>query len=128
MADKNVLAFDYGASSGRAIKGIYDGNRITLKEMHRFSNDPVTINGTMYWDTLRLFHELKQGLVKAKLDGGLDSLGIDTWGVDFGLIDKCGSLVGNPVHYRDARTAGMIEKSGDFIDKNEFYEDRKSVV
>ncbi|MFA6663954.1 MAG: rhamnulokinase family protein [Lachnospiraceae bacterium] len=122
MADKNVLAFDYGASSGRAIKGIYDGNKITLKEIHRFSNDPVTINGTMYWDTLRLFHELKQGLVKAKLDGGFDSLGIDTWGVDFGLIDKCGSLVGNPVHYRDARTAGMIEKSGDFIDKNEFYD------
>lgn len=79
MADKNVLAFDYGASSGRAIKGIYDGNKITLKEIHRFSNDPVTINGTMYWDTLRLFHELKQGLVKAKLDGGFDSLGIDTW-------------------------------------------------
>jgi len=116
-----MLAFDYGASSGRAIKGIYDGKKISLKEIHRFSNDPVTVKGTMYWDTLRLFYEMKQGLLKAKLDGGFDSLGIDTWGVDFGLLDENGDLVGNPVHYRDARTNGMLEESFRHIDKESFY-------
>ena len=83
---KRVLAFDFGASSGRAIIGTLDNGRITLNEVHRFSNDPVTVNGTFYWDVLRLFHEIKQGLLKAKQAGGFDSIGIDTWGVDFGLL------------------------------------------
>jgi rhamnulokinase len=122
MAEKRVLAFDYGASSGRAIIGSFDGKSISLKEIHRFSNDPVIVNGTMYWDTLRLFYELKQGLVKAKLDGGFDSIGIDTWGVDFGLIDRHGALIGNPVHYRDARNNGMCDESFRLIDKDTFYE------
>lgn len=122
MAEKRVLAFDYGASSGRAIIGSFDGKSISLKEIHRFGNDPVIVNGTMYWDTLRLFYELKQGLVKAKLDGGFDSIGIDTWGVDFGLIDRHGALIGNPVHYRDARNNGMCDESFRMIDKDTFYE------
>ena len=108
---KRVLAFDFGASSGRAIIGSFDGEKISLQEVHRFSNDPVMLNGTLYWDVLRLFYEIKQGIVKAKIAGGFDSIGIDTWGVDFGLIDKNGRLLENPVHYRDLRTAGLVEES-----------------
>lgn len=118
---KRVLAFDFGASSGRAIIGEYDGERIILQEVHRFSNDPVIIGDTMYWDTLRLFFEMKQGMVKAKHAGGFESIGIDTWGVDFGMIDKGGRLLENPIHYRDARTVGLIEESFKLIDREKFY-------
>ncbi len=118
---KRVLAFDFGASSGRAILGSFDGEKITLREIHRFSNDPVDVNGTIYWDVLRLFHEIKQGLIKAKNDGGYSSIGIDTWGVDFGLIDECGCLLENPVHYRDTRTSGMIDEAFKSLPKEEFY-------
>lgn len=118
---KRVLAFDFGASSGRAIIGTLDNGRITLNEVHRFSNDPVTVNGTFYWDVLRLFHEIKQGLLKAKQAGGFDSIGIDTWGVDFGLFDKDGVLLENPVHYRDKRNIGMVEKAAKYIGKDEMY-------
>lgn len=121
MSKKRVLAFDFGASSGRAILGEYDGSIITLKEIHRFANEPVMLNGTLYWDFLRLIHELKQGMVKAKLNGGFDSLAVDTWGVDFGLLDKQGNLLENPVHYRDERTSGMIKECFEKIDKTEFY-------
>lgn len=120
--EKRVLAFDYGASSGRAIIGIYDGEKIQLEEIHRFTNEPVVVNGTMYWDVLRLYHELKQGLQIASRKGKIDSMGIDTWGVDFGLIDRQGCLMENPVHYRDGRTEGMLEKSFQYIDKEKFYE------
>ena len=118
---KRVLAFDFGASSGRAILGSFDGEKITLNEVHRFSNDPVSVGGTFYWDVLRLFHEIKQGILKAKQAGGFDSIGIDTWGVDFGLIDKKGYLLENPVHYRDKRNQGMIEEAEKYISKDELY-------
>lgn len=120
--DKKVLAFDFGASSGRAMLGTFDGKEIKLEEIHRFSNDPVIVGGTMYWDVLRLFFEIKQSLIKAKAYGKIDSIGIDTWGVDFALIDEHGQMLENPVHYRDGRTTGMIEKSFEKISKDEFYE------
>ena len=119
---KRVLAFDFGASSGRAILGIFDGERIELQEVHRFSNDPVKINGTVYWDVQRLFFEIKQGILKAKEAGGFDSIGIDTWGVDFGLLRKDGTLVENPVHYRDARNDGMVEKATEYMSKERMYD------
>lgn len=119
---KKVLAIDLGASSGRVMLGIYDGESIKVEELHRFSNDPVILNGTMYWDFLRLFHEIKQGLIKAKAYGAIDSLAVDTWGVDFGLLDVHGTLLENPVHYRDCRTKGMLEKSFQQIDKDFFYQ------
>ena len=122
MSHKNVLAVDFGASSGRVMLGNFDGNRLSIQEIHRFPNDPVILNGTMYWDFLRLFYEVKQGLMKAKKYGKIDSIGVDTWGVDFGLIDKEGNLLENPVHYRDARTAGMLEKSFGKMDKERFYQ------
>ncbi len=118
---KRVLAFDFGASSGRAIIGCFDGEKITLEEVHRFSNDPVSVGGTVYWDVLRLFYEIKQGIVKAKIAGGFDSIGIDTWGVDFGLIDSEGKLMENPVHYRDARTVGLVDEAFKTMPKEKLY-------
>ena len=119
-----LLAFDYGASSGRAILGKFDGDRLQLSEIHRFSNDPVFVNGTFYWDILRLFHEMKQGILKCVKNGDSDigGVGVDTWGVDFGLLDASGELMGNPVHYRDARNEGMIDEASKIVSKREIYE------
>ena len=99
---RNLLAFDLGASNGRAILGQFDGERITLKELHRFENNYIEMNGVYYWDTPYLFSQLKQGLLKFKQGGygELDSFGIDTWGVDYGLLDKNGHLIGIPRSYR----------------------------
>lgn len=99
-----VLAFDLGASSGRAMLGEYVDGQITMEEIHRFANEPVMVRGTLYWDVLRLFHDIQIGITRATHFGGFDSIGIDTWGVDFGLVRPTGQLVGNPVHYRDRRT------------------------
>lgn len=118
---KRVLAFDFGASSGRAIIGCFDGEKITLEEVHRFSNDPVSVGGTVYWDVLRLFHEIKQGIIKARMAGGFDSIGIDTWGVDFGLIDSEGKLMENPIHYRDARTVGLVDEAFKTLPREKIY-------
>ncbi|GFP18685.1 rhamnulokinase [Candidatus Hakubella thermalkaliphila] len=109
---KNYLAFDFGASNGKAVLGRFDGKTIVTEEIHNFENIPVLVNGTLYWDILKLFHELKVGLGKAvKVSGGsLNGIGIDTWGVDFGLISQDGALISNPVHYRDKRATGMMEK------------------
>ena len=96
-----VLAYDFGASSGRAMLATLDNGKISIEEIHRFSNDPVTVGGEYYWDVLRLWHEIKAGLIKAKECGDYESIGIDTWGVSFGVIDREGSLIGNPLHYRD---------------------------
>lgn len=101
---KRVLAFDFGASSGRAMLGTYQDGIISMQEIHRFSNDPVSVRGTLYWDVLRLYHEILTGIQLAVQQGGFDALGIDTWGVDFGLLDNNGNLLSNPVHYRDERT------------------------
>lgn len=119
---KRVLAFDFGASSGRAIVGTLEDGIIKMEEVHRFSNDPVIVLNTMYWDTLRQFYEIKQGMIKANLSGGFESIGIDTWGVDFGLLDSHGELLQNAVHYRDERTKGMVEESKKVIDPEQFYE------
>lgn len=119
--NNKVLAFDFGASSGRAMLGSFDGETIQLEEIHRFSNDPVSIHGVLYWDFLRLVHEIKQGLCKAKTKG-FRSIGIDTWGVDFGLLDEDGNLLENPIHYRDTRTTGMLEEGFRKLDKDKFYE------
>ncbi len=119
---KGALAFDLGASSGRAILGTLEDGKITMEEVHRFPNDPVIVNGTMYWDTLRQFYEIKQGIVKAKNHGSFESMGIDTWGVDFGLLDAHGDLLENAVHYRDRRTQGMIGHVFSKIPRERLYE------
>ena len=110
MKKNQILAFDFGASSGRAMLARTKNGKLEIEEIHRFSNDPVLVSGHLYWDVLRLFHEIKQGIVAAVNAGGFDSIGIDTWGVDFGLLDKDGQLIGNPYNYRDVRTAGMQDE------------------
>ncbi len=124
MGNTKVLAFDFGASSGRATLFTYDGNTVTASEIHRFSNDPVMVGGHFYWDVLRLFFEIKQGISKAVHSGHGDfsAIGIDTWGVDFGLFDKAGNLLGNPYHYRDSRTDGMIALADETIGKSYIFE------
>lgn len=107
MEHKRMLAIDLGASSGRGIIGSFDGERITLKEIHRFSNDPVMLPTGFYWDTLRILFEIKTAILNASHDGGVDTIGIDTWGVDYGYLDKNGALLSNPYNYRDVRTDGI---------------------
>ena len=99
---RNFLAFDLGASNGRAILGRFDGKKITMTELHRFENNYIEMNGVYYWDTPYLYNQLKQGLVAFKQGdyGQLDAFGIDTWGVDYGLLDKNGQLAGVPRSYR----------------------------
>ena len=104
MQEKKILAFDFGASSGRAMLARLVDGKLEIEEIHRFSNDPVQVGKRLYWDVLRLFHEIKQGISKACIAGGFDAIGIDTWGVDFGLLNEQGELIGNPAHYRDTRT------------------------
>ncbi len=99
----------------------YDGEKITMEEIHRFSNDPVEVGGTLYWDILRLTHEIYAAITKAVAAGGFDAVGIDTWGVDFGLLDKDGKLLGNPVHYRDVRTEKIPEEVFRILSREEIY-------
>lgn len=116
------LAADFGASSGRLILSKFDGDKIELEEIHRFSNDPVRIGSRFYWDFPRLFHELKNGLKKAALKGiDISGIGIDTWGVDYGLIDKNGDLLSNPIHYRDNRTDNIIDDVEKIMSFEEIY-------
>jgi rhamnulokinase len=118
----SVLAFDLGASGGRALVGDLKNDQLEYKEIHRFSNDPVQVGQHLHWDILRLFHEIKQGIVKANLEGyQLESLAIDSWAVDFGLLDKNGELLGNPYHYRDHHTDGVMEEIFSFIDKKDIF-------
>ena len=119
----NLLGFDFGASSGRAMLGVYDGRTLELREIHRFLNEPVMLGDQYVWDLPRLFLEVKEGLRKAAKEGvRIDGIGIDTWGVDFGLLGKNGHLLGMPVHYRDARTEGMMEKAFETVSKKEIFE------
>ena len=101
---RNLLAFDIGASNGRAILGQFDGERISMQELHRFENHYVEMNGIYYWDLPYIYNQLKQGfLAFRRADiGALDCFGIDTWGVDYGLLDKNGHLLSNPRAYRNA--------------------------
>ncbi len=102
-----VAAVDLGASSGRVMAGRVSDAGITLREVHRFGNEPVSAGGTLYWDILRLLASVRHGLRLAAQRFPLASAGIDSWGVDYGLLGETGELLGNPVHYRDARTDGI---------------------
>lgn len=126
---KNFLALDYGASNGKAIIGKFDGKKIKLEEIHRFDNLSVYANGTLYWDILRLYSELKKGLAAAfKENSGIASVGIDTWGCDFALLDRDKNLLSNPVHYRDKRTVGMRDEMAKVISEYEIYEKTQAQI
>jgi rhamnulokinase len=109
----NYMAIDLGAESGRAILGEFDGDRLKLDEVHRFSNTPVRLPDGLHWDVLRMLSEIKESIGAAVRKQGkrLASIGLDTWGVDFGLLDRQGGLLSNPYHYRDNRTDGMLEEA-----------------
>lgn len=121
MKSYNVLAMDFGASSGRGIVGSFDGERISLTELHRFENRPVMLGGQYTWDFPSLYAEILASVGKAVQGGGVSSLGIDTWGVDYGFIDSNGHLLANPVHYRDARTQDVREKLFSVLPWEELY-------
>jgi rhamnulokinase len=110
-----LAAVDLGAQSGRVAVGRFDGERLSTTDVHRFANVPVQAGGTLYWDILRLYRDVLDGLRAAATEAGrVDSVAVDSWAVDFGLLDKSGRLLGNPVHYRDTRRAhampGVLEQ------------------
>ncbi len=107
----NFLAVDLGASSGRVQLGRWDGERFTLQELHRFPNGGVSVLGHLHWDVLHLWHEIQTGFARyaAENKEPLSGIGVDSWAVDFGLLDGQGQLLGNPYHYRDRRTDGVPE-------------------
>ncbi|MBZ0292884.1 MAG: rhamnulokinase [Anaerolineae bacterium] len=120
MTTKNVLAIDLGAESGRVLRVSFDGKRFAMEDVHRFPNTPVTAGGTFYWDVLRLWHDIQTGIQQSKTDVG--SIGIDTWGVDFALLDRDGRLLSNPVHYRDSRTEGMMDWVFERVPRRQIFE------
>ena len=107
MSPSVTAAVDLGASGGRVIAGRVSGSGVELHEVSRFPNEPVLAGGTLHWDILGLYRSVCSGLSAAAATFPLASAGIDTWGVDYGLLDATGALIGNPVHYRDARTDGV---------------------
>ncbi|MEP6986757.1 MAG: rhamnulokinase, partial [Chloroflexota bacterium] len=107
MTPKRVIAIDFGAESGRVMQVSYDGASLHIEELHRFANTPVTANGTLYWDALRLYHDILIGVKMAAPNAA--SMGIDTWGVDYAFLDRDGRLLANPVHYRDKSWEGMMD-------------------
>ena len=115
---KTVLAFDFGASSGRAIKATFDGREIKYEEIHRFENIPKTVDGHVCHDVEMIFGEIKAAIEKA---GKVDSIAFDTWGVDYALLDKEGNIIHEPYHYRDERTKDALEKAFSKMSADEIY-------
>ena len=124
MPATNYLAIDLGAESGRAVIGQFDGDRLRLEEVHRFANRPARVLDSLYWDVLQLWNEIQVGLaLAAELHGaGLNSVGLDTWGVDFALLAADDTLLENPYHYRDNRTDGMMEVAFERVPRAEIFE------
>jgi len=109
---RNYLAIDLGAESGRTMLGTFADEKLTLTETHRFPNGPVRLPDGLHWDVLRQWAEVKAGIAATVKNGvEISSLGVDTWAVDFALLDENGTLLGNPFHYRDARTDGMLDEA-----------------
>ena len=110
---RNYLAIDLGAESGRTMVGTFADAHLSLTETHRFGNGPVRLSDGLHWDVLHLWSEIKTGIgiSSAKVNKSLESIGLDTWGVDFALLDSQGALLSNPFHYRDERTDGMLEEA-----------------
>ena len=115
------LAIDLGAESGRALLGRLEDGRLSLEEVHRFPNAPVRVGDGLYWDVLRIFGEVKVGISKAGERAGISSIAVDSWGVDFGLLDRDGELLSNPRNYRDPRTEGVMEEAFGIVPKEEIY-------
>lgn len=120
--NKKLLAFDLGAESGRGVLGLFDGQKLRLEVVHRFANGAVRTLDTLHWDVLRLYSEMIQGLRRCAADfGGADAIGVDTWGVDFALLGKGDTLLGNPRHYRDPHTETIMEEAFARVPKVEVF-------
>ncbi|MBB17453.1 rhamnulokinase [Candidatus Poribacteria bacterium] len=120
---KDFLAFDLGAESGRGILGCFDGKQIKLEVLHRFPNGGIRILDNLHWDIIGIWREIKNTLsICARNGSNIESIGVDTWGVDFGLVDKSDHLIGLPFHYRDARTASVLEKVFDLMPRSSVFE------
>lgn len=115
---KTVLAFDFGASSGRAIKAVFDGEKITYEEIHRFENIPIDEKGHIHHDVNMILREIDAAIDKA---GQVDTLAFDTWGVDYGLLDENGKLINMPYHYRDVRTEGVLDRAKEIMPLDTLY-------
>jgi rhamnulokinase len=120
MHTKTVLAVDIGAESGRVMAVHFDGEQLKLEELHRFPNTPVTVNRTLHWDILCLWRDIQAGIDKGRVFNPA-SIGVDTWGIDFSLLDSQSSLIGNPVHYRDARTTNMMDLAFAKVPQSEIF-------
>lgn len=120
--EKKMLALDFGASSARAMLGWVENHTLVTEEIHRWDNIPIDYEGHLCWDIDRLFAEIRCALTKAHQAGGFDAVGIDTWGVDFGLLDCNGKLLQPPVHYRDKRTNGILDTVFQKISAQRLYE------
>jgi rhamnulokinase len=123
MTPKVFLAVDLGASSGRVLAGLFNGEALELREVHRFANGPVSVNGRLYWRTFELWHNVLAGLRLAVREFGdsIASVGVDAWGVDFALVDRNGELLGAPVAYRDARTNGQFDRAFAVVPREEIF-------
>jgi rhamnulokinase len=123
MAKLTTLAVDYGASSGRHVAGSFDGRQLDLREIYRFENGPVHAAGRMYWNVLDQWSQLQAGLTLARQQLGpqIASVGVDTWGVDFALLGRGDELLGNPVHYRDRRTEGMLDAATQRVSRADIF-------
>lgn len=119
MSAKQVIAVDLGATSGRVMAAAYDGARLELREAHRFPNIPVQTPSSLRWDVLRLWREITMGIAAVE---GATSIGLDSWGVDYALLDSAGELLGNPWHYRDPRTDGAMEWVFDRMPRREIFQ------
>ncbi|MGD2093888.1 MAG: rhamnulokinase family protein [Phycisphaerales bacterium] len=121
---KKYIAVDLGAESGRVMLGSVSADRLGLEEIHRFSNGPIEENGSLRWDFDKLLSEIKTGIKKTvkAATAQIWGIAVDSWGVDFGLLDVDGQLVENPYHYRDSQTNGMMDKAFELISKREIYE------
>ncbi|MDD3430080.1 MAG: FGGY family carbohydrate kinase, partial [Oscillospiraceae bacterium] len=118
IKDTTVLAFDFGASGGRAVKAVFNKEKFSYKEVHRFENNPIEQNGHLCWDFNQLMEHIYMAIEKAE---SVDSIGFDTWGVDYGLLDKNGALIHLPVHYRDNRTKGILNEVQQKISTQKLY-------
>ena len=123
MARTVALAVDLGASGGRVVSGAFDGRLLELEEMHRFENGPVAMGGQLIWDLPRLWQEVVAGLrvAAARHGGGVASVGVDTWGVDFSFLAADDALLANPVCYRDPRTRGMLAAAEKIVSRAEIF-------
>jgi rhamnulokinase len=117
-----LLAIDLGAESGRAVRGRFDGKRLEVEEVHRFANQPVEVTGTLCWDILGILANIEQAIEMGRSSGPLLSIGIDAWGVDFGLLDRGGRLIANPVHYRDRRTEGVMQRAFEIVPREAIFD------